>query len=37
MSFEEEVKPNVTKGMVAATTFNASHQTFWLHLCGENP
>ena len=27
----------MTKGMVAAPTFNASHQTSWLHLCGEDP
>ena len=27
----------MTEGMVAATTFNASHQTFRLHLCGEDP
>ena len=26
----------MTEGMVAATTFNASHQTSWLHLCGED-
>ena len=27
----------MTEGMVAVTTFNASHQTFRLHLCGEDP
>ena len=29
--------PNMTGGVVATPTFNASHQTPWLHLCGENP
>ena len=26
----------ITERMVATTTFNASHQTSWLHLCGED-
>ena len=36
-NFREGVSPDMTEGMVAATTFNASHQTSWLHLCGEDP
>jgi len=28
---------DMTEGVVAAPTFNASHQTLWLHLCGEDP
>ena len=36
-SFREGVSPDVTGGMVAAFTFNASHQTSWLHLCGKDP
>ena len=36
-SFEEGVSPYLTGGMMAAPTFNASHQTSWLHLCGEDP
>ena len=35
-SFEERVIPDMTKGMVAAPTFNASHLISWLHLCEEN-
>ena len=35
-SFGEGVSPNMTEGMVAAPTFNAFHQTSWLHLCGED-
>ena len=27
----------MTEGIVAAITFNAFHQTSWLHLCGEDP
>ena len=34
--FGEGVSPDMTEGMVAALTFNASHQTSWLHLCGED-
>ena len=36
-SFREGVSPDVIGGMVATTTFNAPHQTPWLHLCGEDP
>ena len=32
----EGVSLDMTEGMVATTTFNASHQTSWLHLCGED-
>ena len=28
---------NMPGGMMAAPTFNTSHQTFWLHLCEEDP
>ena len=35
-SFGEGVSPDMTEGMVVAPTFNASHQTSWLHLCGDN-
>ena len=35
-SFEERVIPDMTEGMVAAPTFNASHLISWLHLCEEN-
>ena len=31
------ISPDITGGMVATPTFNASHQTFWLHLCGVDP
>ena len=36
-SFGEEASPDMTGGMVAATTFNVSHQTSWLYLCEEDP
>jgi len=36
-SFEEGVSSDMTGGMMAAPTFNASHQTSWSHLCGEDP
>ena len=36
-NFEEGVSPDMTEGMVAATTFNAFHQISWLHLCVEDP
>ena len=29
--------PDMTEGVVATPTFNASHQTSWLHLCREDP
>ena len=35
--FQRAVSPDMTKGVVATPTFNASHQTFWLHLCEEDP
>ena len=31
------VSPDMTEGVIATPTFNASHQTSWLHLCGEDP
>ena len=31
------VSPDMTEGVVTTSTFNASHQTSWLHLCGEDP
>ena len=31
------VSLDVNKRMVASTTFNASYQTSWPHLCGEDP
>ena len=34
--FRRGVRPNMTKGVVAAPTFNASYQTPWLHLCEED-
>ena len=36
-SLGEGVTPDITEGMADTTTFNASHQTSWLHLCGEDP
>ena len=35
--YRRGVSLDMTKGVVAAPTFNASHQTPWLHLCGEDP
>ena len=35
-SFGKGINPDMTEGTVAATTINASHQTSWLHLCGED-
>ena len=35
--FWRGVSTDMTEGVVAASTFNASHQTPWLHLCKENP
>ena len=32
-SFGEEASPDMTGEMVAASTFNASHQTSWLQQC----
>ena len=29
--------PEIIEGVVATPTFNASHQTSWLHLCREDP
>ena len=34
--FRRGVSPNVIEGVVATLAFNASHQTSWLHLCGED-
>ena len=34
--FREGVGFDMTEGMVTTTTFNTSHQTSWLHLCGED-
>ena len=31
------VRSDITEGVVATSTFNASHQNPWLHLYGENP
>ena len=36
-SFGKGVSLGIIEGMVAAPAFNATHQTSWLHLCGENP
>ena len=36
-SFREGVGPDMTERMVATTTFNASYQISWLHLCGKDP
>ena len=36
-SLGKGISPDITGGMVATPTFNASHQTFWLHLCGVDP
>ena len=30
------LNPDMTEGIVAITTFNASYQTSWLHLCGKD-
>ena len=35
--FRRVIGFDMTKGVVATPTFNASHQTPWLHLCGEDP
>ena len=34
--FRRGVSPNMIEGVVATLAFNASHQTFWLHLCGQD-
>ena len=36
-SFGEGASPDMTAEMVAASTFNASHQTSCLHLCEKDP
>ena len=35
--FWRGVSPDMTERVVAAPTFNASHQTPWLYLCGKDP
>ena len=35
--FRRGISSDMTEGVVAASAFNASHQTSWLHLCGEDP
>ena len=35
--FRRGVSLDMTEGVVAIPIFNASHQTSWLHLCGEDP
>ena len=35
-NIQRRVSPDMTEGVAAAPTFSASHQTCWLHLCGED-